>query len=62
MKPFLPKYYFIILLMCCSFHARTQDIHFSQMFETPLLRNPALAGFSRVTSVCRPCTGPNGTA
>src|SRR5580693_4515108 len=24
--------------------ARAQDIHFSQFFETPLLRNPALAG------------------
>ena len=24
--------------------ARTQDIHFSQFYETPLLRNPALAG------------------
>src|ERR1700748_693719 len=24
--------------------ARAQDIHFSQFYETPLLRNPALAG------------------
>ncbi len=38
-------------------NANGQDIHFSQMFETPLLRNPALAGiFSgdiRVQSVYR---------
>lgn len=38
-------------------NASAQDIHFSQMFETPLLRNPALAGiFSgdlRVQSVYR---------
>ena len=44
MKPFLPKYYFILVLLCSGIHARTQDIHFSQVFETPLLRNPALAG------------------
>jgi len=28
----------------CSLSASSQDIHFSQIFETPLLRNPALAG------------------
>ncbi len=27
-----------------GYQAQSQDIHFSQMFETPLLRNPALAG------------------
>lgn len=27
-----------------SLHAYTQDIHLSQFYETPLLRNPALAG------------------
>ena len=30
-------------LMCC-FTAGAQDIHFSQFFEAPLLRNPSLAG------------------
>lgn len=52
---------FYILFFCCAMllckAAHTQDIHFSQMFETPLLRNPALAGiFSgdiRVQSVYR---------
>ena len=33
-----------ILLLIFSGNAYTQDIHFSQFFETPLLRNPALAG------------------
>ena len=33
-----------ILLLIFSGSAYTQDIHFSQFFETPLLRNPALAG------------------
>jgi len=38
-----PTLLFILLLgiQCMS---RAQDIHFSQFFETPLLRNPALAG------------------
>jgi len=40
LKPLLS---FFILLMAVS-QAFTQDIHFSQFFETPLLRNPALAG------------------
>lgn len=50
---------FFIIAMCmipASF-VKGQDIHFSQMFETPLLRNPALAGiFSgdlRIQSVYR---------
>lgn len=34
----------IILLLVISLHNYAQDIHFSQFFETPLLRNPALAG------------------
>src|SRR5215831_16932070 len=33
-----------ILLLFAAFTARSQDIHFSQFYETPLLRNPALAG------------------
>lgn len=34
---------FMAAMLLCG-KAHTQDIHFSQMFETPLLRNPALAG------------------
>jgi type IX secretion system PorP/SprF family membrane protein len=50
----------IFLCLFCSVlqtHLKSQDIHFSQVFETPLLRNPSLAGiFSgdvRVQSVYR---------
>jgi type IX secretion system PorP/SprF family membrane protein len=34
----------IVLPACISSQVKAQDIHFSQFFETPLLRNPALAG------------------
>ncbi len=34
----------ILLLLHISLQNYAQDIHFSQFFETPLLRNPALAG------------------
>jgi type IX secretion system PorP/SprF family membrane protein len=34
----------LIIGMAFSKQAMTQDIHFSQFFEAPLLRNPALAG------------------
>ena len=50
---------FIPAVLCIFFCTalKAQDIHFSQMFETPLLRNPALAGiFSgdlRIQSVYR---------
>lgn len=33
-----------LLVTCCSLRAHSQDIHFSQFFEAPLLRNPSLAG------------------
>ena len=33
-----------ILLVAASITTNAQDIHFSQFFETPLLRNPSLAG------------------
>ncbi len=33
-----------ILVVMLGFSGFSQDIHFSQFFETPLLRNPALAG------------------
>ncbi|MEO6357893.1 MAG: type IX secretion system membrane protein PorP/SprF, partial [Ferruginibacter sp.] len=38
------------IILCCMFvllsslQVAGQDIHFSQFFETPLLRNPALGG------------------
>ena len=37
-------YYLLPLLLVMQSISRAQDIHFSQFFETPLLRNPALAG------------------
>jgi len=47
----------IFILLIIGEKSYTQDIHFSQFFETPLLRNPALAGiFSgdiRIQSVYR---------
>jgi type IX secretion system PorP/SprF family membrane protein len=33
-----------ILLLLTTMQAKSQDIHFSQFFEAPLLRNPSLAG------------------
>ena len=58
MKTFYIKYFIgLIIILCCNNKVTGQDIHFSQLFETPLLRNPALAGlFSgdiRVQSVFR---------
>jgi type IX secretion system PorP/SprF family membrane protein len=45
MKRGLPRPLFIFLLLLSSASIGfCQDIHFSQFFETPLLRNPALAG------------------
>jgi type IX secretion system PorP/SprF family membrane protein len=44
MKQPLLKYLFALAAFMCSERLIAQDIHFSQMFETPLLRNPALAG------------------
>lgn len=35
---------FFILLLLYVLHSAAQDIHFSQFYEMPLLRNPALAG------------------
>lgn len=43
MKAFLQQLLLPILLLA-TFSATAQDIHFSQFTETPLLRNPALAG------------------
>ena len=33
-----------LVCYCLCYTAKAQDIHFSQFFETPLLRNPSLAG------------------
>lgn len=45
MKNFLSRSTCLLLLFVCSVSAvQAQDIHFSQFFETPLLRNPSLAG------------------
>src|SRR6188768_749359 len=47
----------LVLFLAFSQNASSQDIHFSQIFETPLLRNPALAGLFtgdvRIQSVYR---------
>jgi type IX secretion system PorP/SprF family membrane protein len=47
----------LFLLLITSFGASAQDIHFSQFYEAPLLRNPSLAGlFSgdmRIQSIYR---------
>ena len=43
----LKRYLPVGLLCCClqlSVTSRAQDIHFSQFFEAPLLRNPSLVG------------------
>src|SRR5215217_7469837 len=34
----------LALLVTCYLPLAAQDIHFSQFFEAPLLRNPSLAG------------------
>lgn len=43
MRPAMLKYLFILLLLRGGI-SYAQDIHFSQFFEAPLLRNPSLAG------------------
>ena len=45
MKNILYKgFFYILITFTISISGYSQDIHFSQFFETPLLRNPALAG------------------
>jgi type IX secretion system PorP/SprF family membrane protein len=45
MKNILQKgFFYILIALTFSYSGYSQDIHFSQFFETPLLRNPALAG------------------
>jgi len=43
-KKFCTSLLNILILLTFCLGANAQDIHFSQFFETPLLRNPALAG------------------
>lgn len=47
----------VVLLLACTCTSYAQDPHFSQFFETPLLRNPSLAGVFngdiRINSVYR---------
>src|SRR5215210_537351 len=38
------KVLLIIIAIACNIAVKAQDIHFSQFFEAPLLRNPSLAG------------------
>ena len=44
MKKIIQNFILCCFLILPSVIGYTQDIHFSQFFETPLLRNPALAG------------------
>ena len=46
MKKYLPhiKFVTVIMILLLTASTKAQDIHFSQFFETPLLRNPSLAG------------------
>jgi type IX secretion system PorP/SprF family membrane protein len=44
MKNFLTKKLFLSMAILFAGGAIAQDIHFSQFYETPLYRNPALAG------------------
>ena len=44
MKLQVLKLLYCVLVLLSWIPAKSQDIHFSQFFETPLLRNPALAG------------------
>ena len=58
MEKFVPHIICLTLMMLLlTGNAKAQDIHFSQFFETPLLRNPSLAGIFkgdiRVQSVYR---------
>jgi type IX secretion system PorP/SprF family membrane protein len=40
----MKKIYFALLLLCTSLFVLAQDVHFSQLNNTPLLVNPAYAG------------------
>lgn len=53
----LIRYRLLLFLLLCAGTTKSQDINFSQFYELPLLRNPALAGIFagdiRVTSAFR---------
>ena len=57
MRNFYSKTFFLAATLAIFMQATAQDIHFSQFYETPLYRNPALAGIVsgdvRVQSVYR---------
>jgi type IX secretion system PorP/SprF family membrane protein len=40
----MKSFFISILLFAAAMHAHAQDINFSQFYELPMLRNPALAG------------------
>ena len=42
----LKKVFFGIMIICASAYAKSQDLHFSQYFNSPLLINPANTGFA----------------
>lgn len=44
MRRTLPYIIFLLLAFSLQPEAKSQDIHFSQFFEAPLLRNPSLSG------------------
>jgi type IX secretion system PorP/SprF family membrane protein len=44
MMEFFRNITYCVLLLCAGITVHGQDMHFSQFFETPLLRNPAMAG------------------
>ncbi|HEY0039687.1 MAG TPA: type IX secretion system membrane protein PorP/SprF, partial [Flavisolibacter sp.] len=44
MKQHFQKLFFIACVLQLAVNGFAQDIHFSQFFEAPLYRNPALAG------------------
>jgi len=43
-RNYMKKGWAMLAAVCCCLGAGAQDIHFSQFFEAPLLRNPSLAG------------------
>jgi type IX secretion system PorP/SprF family membrane protein len=40
----MKKFLLCVSLLCALLNGKAQDVHFSQFFEAPLLRNPSLAG------------------
>jgi len=44
MKNFYSRCFLMVGMAMIMVHSNAQDIHFSQFYETPLYRNPALAG------------------